>query len=150
MILQVLPDTHPKLKRVAHPADPTKAHHKTLARRLVETMRAHRAYGIAANQVHPGELVRVIAIDTPTYRGAMFNPEIIWRDNSGLMHCMKEGCLSVKEQVEVSRFCEVIVRFWTMQNEMKEIKFMFTDAHVVQHEIDHLDGILISDHKPKI
>ena len=144
MILTVLKDTHPKLRKIATPSDPTKAHHKTLARRLVETMKAHEALGIAANQVFPGELVRIIAIKTSKYTGAMFNPEVVKK--SDLSTTLKEGCLSSKEQVGVWRPYSVAVKFLDMKNEEQTIEFYDLDSHVVQHEIDHLNGILINDY----
>lgn len=150
MILTVLPDTHPKLRRIAHPANPDLAHHRTLARRLLETMNSHKALGIAANQVHPGELVRIIALNTNTYKGVMFNPEIIEIPPSELRHGMREGCLSTTEPRMVWRHFEVVVKFVTMAKEEKTLKFMGEDAHVVQHEIDHLNGILITDYKEPV
>lgn len=143
MILQVLKDTHPKLKKVAVPADPTKAHHKTLARRLVETMKAHEALGIAANQVYPGELVRIIAVNTSVYKGAMFNPEITVK--SEVTSDLKEGCLSTKERVNMTRPSTVTVKFFDISNQEKTLEFKDLDAHIVQHEIDHLFGKVISD-----
>lgn len=143
MILQVLKDTHPKLKKIAAPADPTKAHHKTLARRLVETMKAHDALGIAANQVFPGELVRIIAVNTSVFKGAMFNPEIIQK--SELTSDLKEGCLSTKERVNMTRPSIVTVKFFDISNQEKIQEFKDLDAHIVQHEIDHLFGKVISD-----
>jgi peptide deformylase len=143
MILQVLKDTHPKLKKVAVPSDPTKAHHKTLARRLVETMNAHEALGIAANQVFPGELVRIIAVNTSKYKGAMFNPEIV--KSSELCTTLKEGCLSTKERVDMTRPFSITVKFFDISNQEKTLEFIDLDSHIVQHEIDHLNGIVISD-----
>lgn len=143
MILSVLKDTHPKLKKIASPADPTKAHHRTLARRLVETMKAHKALGIAANQVFPGELVRIIAVDTVPFKGAMFNPEIIEKSELGTI--LKEGCLSTRERVEMNRPFRVTVKFFDISNREQTLEFMDLDSHVVQHEIDHLNGIVISD-----
>jgi peptide deformylase len=143
MILQVLKDTHPKLKKIASPADPLRAHHRTLARRLVETMKAHGALGIAANQVNPGELVRIIAVNTKDFKGAMFNPEII--EKSEATDVLKEGCLSTKQRIEMTRPITVKVKFFTIGNEEKTLEFNGLDSHVVQHEIDHLFGKVISD-----
>lgn len=143
MILQVLKDTHPKLKKVAAPADPTKAHHRTLARRLIETMKAHNALGIAANQVFPGELVRIIAVSTKSFTGAMLNPEMMQKSETTSE--LKEGCLSTKERVKMTRPDKITVKFFTLNNEEKTLDFEGLDAHVVQHEMDHLMGIVISD-----
>lgn len=144
MILQVLPETHAKLRRVAVPADPSKAHHKTLARRLVETMNAHKALGIAANQVNPGELVRIIAVNIKEYKSAMFNPEIIEKSTETIS--IKEGCLSRKDQVVVPRAQKITVRFWDIAGVEKTLELQDLSAIVVQHEIDHLNGILTSDY----
>lgn len=144
MILQVLPDTHPKLRRVAHPADPTKAHHKTLARRLVETMNAHKALGIAANQVNPGELVRIIAVNIKELKGAMFNPVIVEKSDETVS--IKEGCLSQKEQRSVPRSKKITVKYQNMLGEEKSLELEGLSAIVVQHEVDHLDGKLTIDY----
>lgn len=144
MILQVLNDKHPKLRMVCKPSDPNLAHHRTLARRMLETMDSHKAIGLAANQVFPGELVSIIAIKTSIYKGVMFNPEIIKRGDT--TNTVLEGCLSIKDCVKVARPYFVTVKFFTISNEEKTLEFHDLDSHIVQHEIDHLFGKLITDY----
>ncbi len=144
MILQVLKDTHPKLRKVAGPANPDLAHHRTLGRRLFETMMSHKAYGIAANQVNPGELVRVIALNVPGIRGVLFNPVIVERSEETAT--AKEGCLSAKDQVNVTRAVKVIVEYQNGAGEHLKLSLEGLSAAAVQHEIDHLDGKIIADY----
>jgi peptide deformylase len=73
----------------------------------------------------------------------MFNPEIVQK--SEITSCIKEGCLSTRERVQMTRASIVTVKFFDISNQEKSIEFKDLDAHVVQHEIDHLDGIVISD-----
>jgi peptide deformylase len=147
MILSVLKAPHSRLKFVCGPADPKSAHHRTHARRLVETVKAHKAYGIAANQVFPGPLVRIIAIATKEYTGAMFNPVI--DKVEGEITSMNEGCLSLRREYKIPRLNIAIVSFQTISGEAKTITFQNVSSIVVQHEIDHLNGILASDYFDK-
>ncbi len=105
------------------------------------------AVGIAAPQV--GCLVRVIIVDTSARKGRshgrliMVNPEIIsWEGSvSG-----REGCLSVPDFVgNVMRAKEVVVEFQDALGELHNVDFSHFEARVVQHEIDHLNGLLFLD-----
>lgn len=145
MTLKVLKRGHPKLRLTAKPADPALAHHRTLARHLFETMKSNEALGIAANQVFPGELVRIIAVNTPEYRGVMFNPEILKIDIPAPLSTFKEGCLSLDNKYSKTRASDIFVKFVTLAGNYMTLNFKDLSAHVVQHEIDHLNGILISD-----
>ena len=145
MILPVVKYPHKKLRKVCQPAKTELAHHRTLARRLMETMKAHKAYGIAANQVEPGELVRIIAVNTSTYKGAMFNPEILSKEG---VICEKEGCLSLKEEFQVFRAKMIRAKWKNISGIEIEQIFQGMDAVIIQHEIDHLNGILASDYEP--
>jgi peptide deformylase len=147
MILSVVKAPHSRLKVVCGKADPKSAHHRTLARSLVETVKANKAYGIAANQVFPGPLIRIIAVATKEYTGAMFNPEIV--SFEGEITSMDEGCLSLKQEYKVPRMSIALVSFQTISGETKTISFKGVSSIVVQHEIDHLNGILASDYFDK-
>ena len=73
----------------------------------------------------------------------MVNPEIIDFDGEALG---REGCLSVPEWVgTVSRARRIIVRYQDMKGERHELSTKAFEARVIQHEIDHLDGILFID-----
>jgi len=105
--------------------------------------------GIAAPQL--GVFQRVIVVDCSLGqkpcknhgRLMMVNPEVIEHDGEVLG---REGCLSVPEWVgTVSRARRITVRYQDMLGELKEISTKAFEARVIQHEIDHLDGILFID-----
>jgi peptide deformylase len=120
---------------------------RQLAADMIETMRAAQGVGLAANQV--GELRRIVVIDLEPVDGteetvALVNPEIIERE--GKM-TSEEGCLSIPEVHEpLERDERVRVRFIDLDGEQREIEGSGLLAAVLQHEIDHLDGVLITDH----
>lgn len=147
MIRAVVSFPHQRLRKVCVPADPARAHHRTLARSIVETMKALKASGLAANQVFPGELVRIIAVDTREYKGAMFNPKVI--SSSGEIIAIPEGCLSLDDIYKVPRMSEVNVEFQDMSGKTRNMKFSGINSIIVQHEMDHLDGILARDYFEK-
>jgi peptide deformylase len=144
MILPIVKAPGARLKSVCAKADPSLAHHRTFARSLVETMKSHKAYGVAANQVTPGPLVRIIAISTKEFKGAMFNPEVVKQEGSIISE--REKCLSLKDEFAVPRSSKVTVSFLDIFNNPRSITFEDFSSIVVQHEIDHLNGILASDY----
>lgn len=120
-----------------------------LAADMLETMHNANGIGLAANQV--GLLQRIIVVDisgteeTPTTPPlAMINPEIISSDGAVIM---EEGCLSIPEvRDEVERPEQITVRFRDLEFREQERTADGILARVIQHEIDHLDGVLFIDH----
>lgn len=119
--------------------------------RMLETMYAAPGIGLAANQV--GLLNRVIVMDIaqreeePNTRKpiVMANPEIIWASEEPSL--WEEGCLSIPGQyAEVERPMEVRVRYLDYDGKQQEALFEGLGSHCVQHEIDHLNGVLFIDH----
>ena len=125
---------------------------------MLETMYTDHGAGLAAPQV--GVLKRIIVIDAfqqddeegnlkkgqPMF---LVNPEIIYRSEEMILFC--EGCLSIPEQrAEVERHQKIKVRYFDENG--KEYLIEATDylAVVLQHEIDHLDGILYIDHLSRL
>ena len=108
---------------------------------LLDTLTANRetCVGMAANMI--GELKRIIVFDNNGEYMTMFNPEIIKCDKP---YDTREGCLSlIGEPRPVKRYKSIKVRW---QNERSETRIKtFTDfpAQIIQHEIDHCDGVLI-------
>ncbi len=108
---------------------------------LLDTLTANRetCVGMAANMI--GELKRIIVFDNNGEYMTMFNPEIIKCDKP---YNTREGCLSlIGEPRPVKRYKSIKVRW---QNERSETRIKtFTDfpAQIIQHEIDHCDGVLI-------
>ena len=132
---------------------------KTLLKDMLETMYADHGVGLAAPQV--GILKRVIVIDPfqkedgdgsnlpngqPMF---LINPEIIYRSEEKILFC--EGCLSIPGQsAEVERFEKVTVRYLDENGRQMQIEATDYVAVVLQHEIDHLDGILYIDHLSRL
>ena len=115
---------------------------------MLETMYDAPGIGLAAPQV--GVLKRVIVIDTagkdePAQPLFLANPELVWvsEDLSGF----SEGCLSFPDlYADVVRPAECRVRYLDRTNTPQELHATDLLATCVQHEIDHLDGILFTDH----
>ncbi len=114
---------------------------------MLETMYSAVGVGLAAPQV--GVSKRIVVIDIshedekiePYY---LVNPEIIWKSEEKV--CGEEGCLSVPEQrAEVERFASVKLRYLDYNGQEHEELIEDFLAIVVQHELDHLDGILYID-----
>ncbi|MHA1598310.1 MAG: peptide deformylase [Alphaproteobacteria bacterium] len=115
---------------------------------MLETMYASNGIGLAAVQV--GSDKRLIVVDMaraeekpdPLY---MANPEIVWVSDDDTSR--EEGCLSLPEQYsEVVRPESVRVRYLDRENEIRELDAVGMKAVCIQHEIDHLDGVLFVDH----
>jgi peptide deformylase len=125
-----------------------------LARRvaadLLDTMRAHpRCVGLAAPQI--GELVRLIAVDCSEHPRApdaaglllLVNPQIVGRDGEEVA---REGCLSIPElTANVRRSVAIEVEALTPEGEPVALRSRGFEARCIQHELDHLDGILFLD-----
>ena len=140
----VAPD--PRLARKAEPVARVDAEVRRLMDDLLETMYAAPGIGLAAPQV--GVARRVIVVDvgreTPQPH-RMANPELVWvSDEDGAFN---EGCLSLPEHyADVTRPRAVRVRYLDQDNEIRELEADGLLATCIQHEIDHLDGVLFVDH----
>jgi len=143
-ILKILTYPDPVLKKKAKAVKTIDEKIKKLAEDMIETMYSAPGIGLAAPQV--GESLRVITVDV-TRKGedliVLINPEII----SGEGECAEEeGCLSVPDFKEtVLRKKKVLVKGLDPEGKEKEISAEGLLAIAFQHEIDHLDGILIID-----
>jgi peptide deformylase len=113
-----------------------------LVQDLFDTMRADKGIGLAANQV--GELRRVAVVDTGDGQPiVLINPVIIEQDGSVVA---EEGCLSIPDIfAEVQRASQVVVETTTAEGARQRHEATELTARAVQHEIDHLDGILFLD-----
>lgn len=118
--------------------------------RMLETMYAAKGIGLAANQVNL--LNRVIVLDTSQREDdgvrspvCMANPEIIWESEEWSV--MEEGCLSIPgHYADVERPDQIKVRYLDYQGQMQEADADGLFARCLQHEIDHLNGVLFIDH----
>lgn len=113
-----------------------------LAEEMVETMHEHEGVGLAGNQI--GRLKRVLVAEHEDERYVLVNPEI--SDSSQDAEPSPEGCLSIPGvQVDVERPTSVTVRAQDLDGEYFEVEATGLLARIFQHEIDHLDGVLILD-----
>lgn len=109
-----------------------------LAQTLRATMTSASGLGLAAPQI--GVLKRVACVG----KFFMVNPVIVWQSETQTI--MNEGCLSIPGQrIPVLRPSAVEVEYFDVTGTKKKIRLSDTMAKCVQHEIDHLDGVLIID-----
>jgi peptide deformylase len=142
----ILPD--PRLRAVCEPLVKVDDVTRALMDDMVETMHDAPGIGLAASQI--GEMKRIVVIDlakkdeppNPLY---FVNPEIVW--SSPEMGVYEEGCLSIPEYYEeVERPASVRARFLNREGAQNEILAEGLLATALQHEIDHLNGVLFIDH----
>ena len=148
---EVLRYPHPALKRRARPLGPADSELvERVASDLVDTMRANpRCSGLAAPQL--GELVRIVVVDVSEHPKAtrhhgllvLVNPEVVHRSGSEVA---REGCLSIPDlTANVRRATAVTVEASTPRGESRQVEAEGFEARCLQHEIDHLDGVLFLD-----
>jgi len=147
-ILPILIAPDPILKRKATSVGTVTPEIAQLMDDMLETMYAAPGIGLAAPQV--GVLKRVIVVDIsregePRQPLKMADPEIIWVSEEDQEY--EEGCLSVPEHYSnVVRPAAIRVRYTNEANKKIEMSADGLMAVCIQHEIDHLDGILFVDH----
>lgn len=146
--LPILIAPNPVLKAKARPVSKVDAELvRDLVPRMFSSMYAAPGIGLAAPQV--GHSIRLIVIDlAPDQKPAphtMINPQIIAK--SAELATREEGCLSLPGQfADITRPARVKVRFEDQTGNRREIEAEGLLAACLQHEIDHLDGILFVDH----
>jgi peptide deformylase len=145
-----LPD--PKLRLASEPVPSVDASMRGLIDDMFETMYDAPGIGLAAVQI--GVLQRLIVIDTAKQDETpaplvLINPEITWKSEE--LSSYEEGCLSIPDYYEEVRRPERIrVKFLDRDGTPQEIEADGLLATVVQHEVDHLDGVLFVDHISKL
>jgi peptide deformylase len=145
-----LPDK--RLREVSKPVAKIDAEVKKLVADMFETMYSAPGVGLAAIQL--GEPRRIVTIDAT--RGeeekkpiALINPEIVWTSDE--VSVLEEGCLSIPEYVdEVERPAKVRARFLDLDGNVMQVEADGLFARVLQHEIDHINGVLFIDHLSKL
>jgi peptide deformylase len=146
----IVPD--PRLKAVSKPVQQVDDELRALMDDMLETMYAAPGIGLAAIQV--GVPVRVIVMDIakqdePKAPRYFVNPEILWKSEETAPY--EEGCLSVPEIYdEVERPARVRIRYLNYQGEPVEEDAEGLFAVCIQHEMDHLDGVLFIDHLSRL
>lgn len=127
--------------------------HEPALQQLIDAMQATmlvaNGVGIAAPQVFVSKRVIIVASrpnprypDAPSMQPlAMVNPEILWRSTATCLS--EEGCLSVPDvRAPVERAERILVRYLTRTGETQEAQYSGFIARIIQHECDHLDGVL--------
>ncbi len=142
---------HPILKKLCRPIVVIDREIATLIDDLVDTMRAGPgSVGVAAPQI--GVSLRACVVDVSAHRYGskdnhgllvLINPEIIQREGCAIM---REGCMSVPDYTgDVERSTSIMVRYLDSNGIPREIRSNGFEAVAIQHEMDHLDGILFLD-----
>ena len=109
---------------------------------MIETMQNEKGVGLAAPQV--GKSIRMIVVGSENQPIAMINPEITFFSKETVV--ANEGCLSLPgEEYKIERAKKIRFKYYDIDGRKVKMKAKGLLARVVQHEIDHLDGILIPD-----
>jgi len=142
---------HPLLKTVCRPVATMNDDISALIGDLVDTMAAGPgSVGVAAPQI--GVTLRVCVVDVSASRQGrdnnhgllvLVNPEIAHREGAAIM---REGCMSVPDYTgDVERAVSIVVQFQDERGKQREIEANGFEAVAIQHEMDHLDGLLFLD-----
>ena len=128
----------------------------TIIDNMFETMYAAHGVGLAAPQI--GLTIRLFVMDSARMydegqeggvKKAFINPELI--DETGEEWTFSEGCLSIPGvRGEVTRHKDIVIRYQDLSSNWHEESFTSWDARVIQHEYDHLDGILFTEYLPSL
>jgi len=151
-LLDIVTIPDPVLRKISEPVDGMNEDVTKLLDNMLETMYDAPGIGLAAIQV--GVPLRAITIDVSREedkREPLFlvNPEIVWRSDEPNIH--EEGCLSIPEYfAEVERPKLVKITYRDYEGKEQEMEADGLLATCIQHEIDHLDGVLFIDHISKL
>jgi peptide deformylase len=146
----ILPDK--QLRLVSKPVEKVTGEVRKLAEDMFETMYEAPGIGLAAIQI--GVPQRLITMDLAKKEGppnprVFINPEILWSSEEKSTY--EEGCLSIPEYYEeVERPAKVRVRFTDLDGKVHEEEAEGLFATCIQHEIDHLNGVLFVDYLSKL
>ncbi len=147
----ILPDK--RLRQVSEPVKKIDAGIRKLVEDMFESMYDAPGIGLAAIQV--GTPKRVVTMDlskkeeTEKNPQVFINPEIVWSSDEKATY--EEGCLSIPEfYEEVERSAQVKVKYLDLEGKAHEVEANGLLATCLQHEIDHLNGVLFIDHISKL
>ncbi len=146
----ILPDK--RLRLVSEPVKKIDAEVKKLVEDMFETMYDAPGIGLAAIQV--GVPQRIVTMDLSKKdddkeQRVFINPQVVWSSDEKNVH--EEGCLSIPEfYEEVERPAQVRVKYLDLDGKEQEIEANGLLATCLQHEIDHLNGVLFIDHISKL
>lgn len=146
----ILPDK--RLRQVSEPVEKIDTGVRTLVDDMFDSMYDAPGIGLAAIQI--GAAIRVVTMDLakkeePRSPQVFINPEILWASEETSVY--EEGCLSIPEFYgDVERPARVKVKYLDLEGRPLEIEADGLLATCLQHEIDHLNGVLFIDHLSKL
>jgi peptide deformylase len=147
-VLEIILAPDPRLKAKAKPVKAVDDDVRKLMDDMLDSMHSAQGIGLASTQVGDPRRVIVVDISGPDDDPApirMANPELVWTSDEERSH--EEGCLSLPEQyAEVVRPEYIRVRYLDETGETRELETEGMLATCIQHEMDHLDGVLFVDH----
>jgi peptide deformylase len=147
-LLEIFEPPAPVLRKIAEPVDKVDDAIRALLSDMLETMYEAPGIGLAAPQVGVSKRMLVMDISGPNERNnplKIINPEIIWQSDD--LNICEEGCLSVPgSYAEVKRPKQVKVKYLDENGTEQLMEADDLLATCIQHEIDHLNGILFIDH----
>jgi peptide deformylase len=147
-LLPIITAPDPRLKKHCAPVARVDKTIRTLMDDMLETMYEAPGIGLAAPQVDVPKRVIVVDIakkDQPRQPYRMANPQLLWVSDDDATY--EEGCLSLPEHyAEVARPAHCKLRYLDHENELRVLEADGLLATCIQHEMDHLDGILFVDH----
>ena len=125
---------------LAQPSAPATEADLPVAQDLLDTLAAHKdgCVGMAANMI--GVSKRIIVFDNEGTYMVMFNPEIV---KCSQPYQAEEGCLSLTGRRTAKRYCSIKVQYQNDQFQTRLKTFTGWTAQIIQHEIDHCNGVLI-------
>jgi peptide deformylase len=142
--IRIYPD--PLLRKKAQPVENIDGRVKDIADRMAEVMYANKGIGLAAPQI--GILSRILIVDIGEGCKVLINPEITEGEGESIL---EEGCLSLPTiEVPVKRMEKIIVRGQNLEGKEVNFELFGFPGRVYQHEIDHLNGILIIHHLSRL
>lgn len=157
-LLELLIHPDKRLRKVAAPVEKFDAELKTIAENMLATMYKANGIGLAAPQVNI--LQRIVVMDvpevkeeprarTPQTKLIMINPEIISASEESAL--WQEGCLSLPGQyADVERPKSIRYRYYDLDGNSHEADAYGLPGVCIQHEIDHLNGVLFIDHLSRL
>lgn len=150
-VLPIIQVPHDVLRQTAQPVASVTSATRQLLDDMAETMYDAPGIGLAANQI--GALDRLIVMDCGDDDAPelwqMINPEIMWSSEETTK--LEEGCLSIPgHNAEIIRPASVRARYMDVDGNMQEMEASGLLAACIQHEIDHLNGVMFIDHLSRL
>lgn len=142
----------PILKKESAPLPQVDEHHRELIREMYEVMYSSNGVGLAAPQI--GLNLRIFVLDAGSREDekkpiTIINPKILSLGEEIVSY--EEGCLSFPEHfAEIDRPEKIDIEFLDENNNKKSLKFVGFESRIIQHEIDHLNGILFVDYLSRL